>query len=144
MVLYLKCYSRWLCKQKYQNIKDILPWSISKMTLKTFPISPRIVKSCAMTRDIAFLSLKGTQWKLNQQNDQNFSTEGNLWKLSSTKKPCHLIFEILTSKGKVLLLLKKLGVINNNASASTLAVQENISHPDRQENLFCFNVSQKP
>ena len=38
----------------YERVKDILPWNISKMLMKTIPISTRIVTSYAMEPDIPF------------------------------------------------------------------------------------------
>ena len=53
------------------EFKDILPWNISQMIMKTIPISTRIVISYAMKQDTVF-SLLESQWKLRQQQDQKF------------------------------------------------------------------------
>ena len=47
--------------------KDILPWNISQMIMKTIPISMRIVISCAMKQGILFW----IWWKVNGTWDNN-------------------------------------------------------------------------
>ena len=47
--------------------KDILPWNISQMIMKTIPISTRIVISCGMKRGILFW----VYWKINGNWDNS-------------------------------------------------------------------------
>ena len=68
--------TKFISSSRSTEFKDILPWNISQMITKTIPISTRIVISHAMKRAILFLSLLESQWKLRQQNDQNFPKEG--------------------------------------------------------------------
>ena len=49
------------------EFKDILPWNISQMIIKTIPISMRIVISCAMKQGILFW----IWWKVNGTWDNN-------------------------------------------------------------------------
>ena len=49
------------------KFKDILPWNISQMIRKTFPISTRIVTSYAMKRGIPLT----IWWKVNGNSDKN-------------------------------------------------------------------------
>ena len=49
------------------EFKDILPWNISQMIMKTIPISMRIVISCAMKQGILFW----IWWKVNGTWDNN-------------------------------------------------------------------------
>ena len=49
------------------EFKDILPWNISQMIMKTIPISTRIVISYAMKQDTLF----SAYWKVNGNWDNN-------------------------------------------------------------------------
>ena len=70
----------------YERVKDILPWNISKMLMKTIPISTRIAISYAMEQDISF-----SVWrKVNGNWDNNMikisqGREGNC-KSNATKE----------------------------------------------------------
>ena len=58
------------------DFKDILPWNISQMIIKTVTISTRIVMLWdKMGRPV--VSLTEIQWKLRQQHDQNMIVEQN-------------------------------------------------------------------
>ena len=56
-----------LSSSRSTEFKDILPWNISEMITKTFPISPRIVISYTMTGGILFW----VYWKVNRIWDSN-------------------------------------------------------------------------
>ena len=58
------------------EFKDILPWNISQMIMKTIPISTRIVIKPHDETGLPVLSLLESQWKLRQQHDLNFPMEG--------------------------------------------------------------------
>ena len=57
------------------ELKDILPWDLSQMIMKTIPISTRVVVSYMMKWGHPALSLSKSQWKLRQPHDQNFPVE---------------------------------------------------------------------
>ena len=62
-ILTRKCTS----SSRSTKFKDILPWNISQMIRKTFPISTRIVTSYAMKRGIPLT----IWWKVNGNSDNN-------------------------------------------------------------------------
>ena len=77
----LDSLTKFSCSSRSTKFKDILPWNISKMIMKTVPISMRIVVSCAVKSGILFWTWRKVNgnWTNCDQNfyDQNFLMERN-------------------------------------------------------------------
>ena len=80
----LDLFPKFSSSHRSTEFKDILPWNISQIMKKIISVSSRIVVSCKLydEKGCLFLSLKESQWKLRQLNEQNFPRE---WKLLYNK-----------------------------------------------------------
>ena len=72
-------FTMWVIGNKHffkVGLKDTLPWNISQLIMETIPNQQeKSHKLCNQTGHPVF-SLLESQWKLRQQHDQNFPTEG--------------------------------------------------------------------
>ena len=88
-----KSIPTWILSTKFTSssrntvFKDILPWNISQMVMKTIPISTRIVISYAMKRGILFW----VYWKVNGNWDNN------MIRISQWKESHYNIMDMLLS-----------------------------------------------
>ena len=62
------------------GFKDIFPWEISHMIVKTILMSTRIFISYKMNRVIPFRCLMESQWKLTQQHEDNNMIRISQWR----------------------------------------------------------------
>ena len=68
--------TKFTSSSKSTEFKDILPWNISQMIIKTTPISTIIVMSYEMKQGILFSVSWKVNLKLKKQHDKNFPMEG--------------------------------------------------------------------
>ena len=68
--------TKFTSSSKSTEFKDILPWNISQIIIKTVPISTSVVISYAIKRGIPLWVWREVNGNWGKQHDQNFPMEG--------------------------------------------------------------------